>query len=536
MNSTRHKKILKNGEGMSLVGVLVAAGMMGGLALFLANMAKQQHVAQKRADTGVAMTALHQTVLSVLNDGESCTETLRGIGMGGVPSSGTPLAGGLKNRSGKAVVKSGKNGNLLEVGFTLKNPNIPSGTGPRTGNAEIEMVVKKLSSAVVMGKTVTETIPLIVEVDGSGNLVNCRSTLDSKALAIKLDAKREMCASIGGVWTSPNCSIANLLAGKADVGHAHPHSHANKADVGHTHPHSHATTTPPAKPPNTNPPNTNPPPATAGKCPPGSSSTEPLSCSNFKFPGWAGWNSGGAMIIPKYRWDLSGKRTYNTCPAKDTLIKISDVKAKYSTNVACAHAKKKCQDDAPGSDMYVCYKKIRTALCRLDSRIVKILSDGTPCYDQVHCKSEITGGSYRVRWNNGGFCPKNPDPHPCPQGGCPCIAPGVDPEYKILPLLNVDKKRYEDAEKKKVEQKIDYKISLGKKHWMRRMKGKIGLSKPCKCVKTVARGGAMIEEITDGSPSKAYKRPVRCGRAIVFETIRTVSGCSPETYKGDSCP
>ena len=100
---------------------------------------------------------------------------------------------------------------MLEVGFTLKNPNIPSGTGARTGNVDVEMVITKLSRAVVMGKTVTKTIPLTVEVDGSGNLLECHSTLDSKALNIKLAAKQEICASLGGVWNSPNCSITNLF-------------------------------------------------------------------------------------------------------------------------------------------------------------------------------------------------------------------------------------------------------------------------------------------------------------------------------------
>ena len=159
-------------------------------------------------------TALHQTIFSVFNDGEACSETLKNINIAGIsPSAGEPV-GGLKNKSGTVVVNSGKINNLLEVGFTLKNPSVP-GTGVRSGNVDVEVVVKKLSSAVTMGKVVTKTIPLTVEVDASGRLINCRSSLDSKALAIKsdakLEAKREMCASMGGTWNAPNCSIANLF-------------------------------------------------------------------------------------------------------------------------------------------------------------------------------------------------------------------------------------------------------------------------------------------------------------------------------------
>ena len=111
------------------------------------------------------------------------------------------------------VVNAGKVNNLLEVKFTLKNPNIPSGTGTRSGNVDVEMEVKKLNSAVVLRKTVQETIPLLVEVDGTGKLFNCRSTLDSKALSIKSDAKQEMCTSLGGTWNSgtQRCSVMNLF-------------------------------------------------------------------------------------------------------------------------------------------------------------------------------------------------------------------------------------------------------------------------------------------------------------------------------------
>ena len=189
---------------MSLVSVLVAAGMMGGLALFLADLAKKQHVSQKKAESGAEAVALHQTVMSVLGDGKACAETLRGLD----PLSGTSVAE-LKNRSGKVVIKSGKINNLIEVSFTLQNPSIPSGTGTRSGNIDIEMVTKKLSRAVTMGKTTTKIIPLTVEVDGSGKLTDCHSTIDSETLNIQKD----MCLGMGGAWsTSTNaCSVANLF-------------------------------------------------------------------------------------------------------------------------------------------------------------------------------------------------------------------------------------------------------------------------------------------------------------------------------------
>ena len=183
--------------------------MIGGLALFLSDLMKKQQVAQKKSETGVAMTALQQTVLSIFNDQGACTETLKGMSTTGIPSSGTILSTGIKNRSGTVVLNAGKVNNLLDVKFTLKNPNIPSGTGIRSGNVDVEMEVRKLSNVVVLRKTVKETIPLIVEVDGTNKIVNCRTTLSSQALNIKL----EMCANLGGIWntSTSSCSISNLF-------------------------------------------------------------------------------------------------------------------------------------------------------------------------------------------------------------------------------------------------------------------------------------------------------------------------------------
>ena len=225
----KSSNLIKNNKGMTMVSILMAAGMMGGLALFLSDLMKKQHVEQKKSETGVAMTALQQTVLSIFNDGGACTETLKGMSTTGIPSSGTTLSAGLKNRSGTVVVNAGKVNNLLDVKFTLKNPNIPSGTGIRSGNVDVEMEVRKLSNVVVLRKTVKETIPLIVEVDGTNKIVNCRTTLDSKALNIKMAAKREakgeakqeICTGLGAIWntSTSSCSISNLFQKQCqDVG------------------------------------------------------------------------------------------------------------------------------------------------------------------------------------------------------------------------------------------------------------------------------------------------------------------------------
>ena len=48
----RQLKEILHAKGISMVGVLVAAGAMGGLALFLADVAKKQHIIQKKVGDG----------------------------------------------------------------------------------------------------------------------------------------------------------------------------------------------------------------------------------------------------------------------------------------------------------------------------------------------------------------------------------------------------------------------------------------------------------------------------------------------------
>ena len=63
-------------KGFSIVGVLIAAGMMGGLALFLADMTRRQHTTQRQAETGTEITQLQHKILSVFYDGDSCPQTM----------------------------------------------------------------------------------------------------------------------------------------------------------------------------------------------------------------------------------------------------------------------------------------------------------------------------------------------------------------------------------------------------------------------------------------------------------------------------
>ena len=196
-----------NVRGFSIVGVLVAAGMMGGLALYLANIARQQHVTQKKAETGTEITQLQHKILSVFYDGDACTKTLV------LPAPDNRLANGrvideLKNRQGTVVVKKGVPINrLLQVEqMVIRNAQ----TTGKTREADIEITMKKLGVANA-GVTTVKTFKITAEMESAtSNVISrCHHTLDAKEHGIK----SRMCTEMGGEMVCPNGQAPTLVSG-----------------------------------------------------------------------------------------------------------------------------------------------------------------------------------------------------------------------------------------------------------------------------------------------------------------------------------
>ena len=203
-------------RGFSMVGVLVAAGMAGGLALYMANITKMQHVSQKKAETGAELTGLQHKILSTLYDGEACTKSLG-------PGSFLPLPGTtqtrsltqLKNKEGTVVVQTGPGGDvnrMLRVeSMTIKDVR---GNVGLTREAVLEVTIKRLGEAN-KGHTTVKKFPITVELQSTPNIIaRCHHTLDAKEEGIK----ESMCLGLGGSFTEASggtpskCSLENLFA------------------------------------------------------------------------------------------------------------------------------------------------------------------------------------------------------------------------------------------------------------------------------------------------------------------------------------
>ena len=188
------------------MGVIVAAGMMGGLALMLAQMTKQQAVSQRKAETGLEMNQLHHRILSVLYDGDACLETM---GKGGSLHNGRTLDK-LLNKGGKPVLEKGVDINRVVRVEQMVIQKV-EGSG-QTKEAEVWVTIKKLGVANQGSGEILKKFPLTVELDTAGKIASCHHTLDSKEHGIKT----RMCEEMGGeMITVPGtpttaCTLTNV--------------------------------------------------------------------------------------------------------------------------------------------------------------------------------------------------------------------------------------------------------------------------------------------------------------------------------------
>ena len=210
------KDFFSSQGGFSMIGALAAGGLMGGLALVLAELTKQQTVTQKKIETRVEVSALHQQIQRTLQDRDACQNTVMGgtvIVATSPPPPAPPtlptIAPGmeitipaLKSKANRVLVATGNTyGNRLVsvTSQTLRvSPNaIAGGETPGT----LEVVMNRESRVYTGQKTVVRRIPLILRVDGSNNLTSCQ--YDESALVNSI--LKKICEDVAK-WPPPTPS------------------------------------------------------------------------------------------------------------------------------------------------------------------------------------------------------------------------------------------------------------------------------------------------------------------------------------------
>ena len=211
------KPLSGNDKGFSLMSVLTAAGLMGGLALVMAQLTKQQHEMQKKGETGVEVVALSNRIVRTLYDGDACKNTLstrpnNQPSVVPIINMATKTLGSVRDKNDNKVYETGKiygNGLLKVDSLKLLSPSISG----NQATAKFEIVLHKQSRGVTGYKKVKKEFDLTLELDtaNSNRLLGCVSDLSSEGNALK----KEVCTEIGGTWMTATQTCTSPLANKS---------------------------------------------------------------------------------------------------------------------------------------------------------------------------------------------------------------------------------------------------------------------------------------------------------------------------------
>ena len=193
-------------RGFSMVGMLVAAGLIGGLALMFANMTRNQMASQKRIETEAEITAVTQRIVRTLYDGDACRHTLsthsNPSSLPVISNGATLNLGSIRSKNDKEVFKRGSTyGNGLVKIRSLKLLS-PAVTG-NSAEAKLEVVMEKVSRAITGYKKKKKEYPLTLTLGTGNRLSGCVSDVSPAG----------MCADLGGTWdnTALTCSFSGSL-------------------------------------------------------------------------------------------------------------------------------------------------------------------------------------------------------------------------------------------------------------------------------------------------------------------------------------
>ncbi|MBF0314698.1 MAG: hypothetical protein HQK52_14855 [Oligoflexia bacterium] len=182
------KKLLRNLLGFSLVEIMIATSLMGGLTLALMQITKNQNVSMKRLESSSEIITTKTLIENMLLDENACLKTM-----------GTnPLTNGMTF----SAIKDKNNVNFITVGAPIANVItvesiqllfVGTPVANEFNNMTLKITFKHISSILTNSK-IPKDLTLRVRVDSSNVVTDCFSDLDNAILT----AKQEVCSNFGG--------------------------------------------------------------------------------------------------------------------------------------------------------------------------------------------------------------------------------------------------------------------------------------------------------------------------------------------------
>ena len=196
------RRVLDSQAGISMVQVMIAAAMMGGLALVMGKLGKNQSKMARGARESTDINTLHANLEKILLNSNSCKATISQIPT--LPDDSSTTITEIRSRiddhpSTPTVVKykTGRDNNIGTIyieAIQVTRTNI--------NDIRLNFIIKKLSEgkrASYGGKTINKTIDLFGKFVGN-TPVGCYSQMDNAVST----AVKEACESTG-----PNAEIVN---------------------------------------------------------------------------------------------------------------------------------------------------------------------------------------------------------------------------------------------------------------------------------------------------------------------------------------
>lgn len=196
---------MKNNKGFSLVQVMVAAGLMGGIALGVMQLSKQMQTTTVMGETSLEESQLFNHISTILIDANSCEETFKG------------LAFGDSVESIKRVKSDGNSVEVYTAGEIYGNraleltDMILSG---KEGEEHLTLVLKRIKSAYSGPKEIKKKVHLKLNFK-DGKVISCFSELSN----VTETSINKSCTAMGADYdpSTQTCKNIKLNGEEAQV-------------------------------------------------------------------------------------------------------------------------------------------------------------------------------------------------------------------------------------------------------------------------------------------------------------------------------
>ena len=207
------KNVLSNIQGFAMVTVIVASGMVGGLALILSQLSKQQMILQKRNESWLEIEAFSRRIVRIIYNKTACLNTIQNdfdsIPIALNPGVNTVTLKYIKNSGGQSVIR--QNGiyrnRLIKVSsLILKDINVVGNIGKMNLQVTLERTAKNITGY----KKTVRIYPLMAKLNAANQPIDCESDLGLATAAVI----RELCQELGGTYNDAGATCIPPTANK----------------------------------------------------------------------------------------------------------------------------------------------------------------------------------------------------------------------------------------------------------------------------------------------------------------------------------